>query len=124
LAEGVYPDDLQACWETYTKASDRREGFQLEYRLRRHDGEYRWMFDQGVPRFNTDGSFACYIGSGIDVTDRKLAQETLSDMSRRLNESQEQERKWIARVLHDDINRRICASNEIELDRSRCGRRF
>ena len=47
----------------------------MEYRLRRHDGEYRWVLDVGVPRFNQDRSFAGYIGIGIDVTDRKLADE-------------------------------------------------
>jgi signal transduction histidine kinase len=76
----------------------------MEYRLRRYDGEYRWMFDQGVARSNTDGSFAGYIGSCIDVTDRKTAQEALSNMSCKLIEAHEQERTWIARELHDDIN--------------------
>jgi signal transduction histidine kinase len=65
------------------------------------------MFDQGVPRFNSDGSFAGYIGSCIDITDRKLAQEALSDMSRKLIEAQEEERTWIARELHDDITQQV-----------------
>src|SRR5260370_38649269 len=65
------------------------------------------MLDQGLPRLNGDGSFAGYIGSCIDVTDQKLAQETLSDMSRKLIEAHEQERTWIARELHDDFNQRI-----------------
>ncbi|HKV76966.1 MAG TPA: ABC transporter substrate binding protein [Candidatus Sulfotelmatobacter sp.] len=103
-AEGFHPDDFQGYWKTYMKAFDRREPFQMEYRLRRYDGEYRWMFAQGVPRLNSDGSFAGYIGSCIDVTDRKIAQEALSDMSRQLIEAHEQERTWIARELHDDIN--------------------
>ncbi len=105
--QGVHPDDLQGCWETYANAFDRQESFQMEYRLRRYDGEYRWMLDQGLPRLNGDGSFAGYIGSCIDITDRKLAQEALSDMSRKLIEAHEQERTWIARELHDDINQQI-----------------
>jgi PAS domain S-box-containing protein len=105
--KGVHPDDLSGCWETYAKAFDRQEAFQSEYRLRRYDGEYRWMFDQGVPRFSSDGSFVGYIGSCIDITDRKLAQEALSDMSRKLIEAQEQERTWIARELHDDITQQV-----------------
>jgi PAS domain S-box len=52
----------------------------MEYRLQRHDAEYRWFFDLGVPRFNSDGSFAGYIGSCIDVTERKLAEAALAGM--------------------------------------------
>ncbi len=115
-AEGVHPEDLNRCMHTYTQAFDRRESFQMEYRLRRHDGEYRWLSDIGVSRLNPDGSFAGYIGSCIDVTDAKLAQEVLADVGRRLIEGHEQERTWIARELHDDINQRM-ALLAIELDR-------
>jgi PAS domain S-box-containing protein len=105
--EGVHPEDLNRCWETYTRAFDRRDGFRLEYRVRRHDGEYRWVADTGVPRFNPDGSFAGYIGSATDITDHKKAEEALSSVSRRLIEAQEEERRFIARELHDDMSQRV-----------------
>jgi PAS domain S-box-containing protein len=105
--EGIHADDLDQCLETYVRAFDRRESFQMEYRLLRHDGEYRWIFDQGVPRFVADGSFAGYIGSCIDVTERKLAEETMSSLSQKLIPAQEHERSRLARELHDDINQRI-----------------
>ena len=106
-AEGVHPEDRDSYLRTYTEAFDRRESFKMEYRLRRHDAEYRWVFDLGVPRFNSDGSFAGYIGSCIDITERKLAEAALAGMGRKLMEAHEQERTRIARELHDDINQRI-----------------
>jgi PAS domain S-box-containing protein len=113
--EGIHAEDLKARLDDYNAAFDRGEPFQVEYRLRRHDGEYRWIFDYGVPRFNADGSLAGYIGSATDVTERKRAEEALSTVSRRLIEAQEEERSWIARELHDDINQRI-AMLSINLD--------
>ena len=106
-SEGVHPEDLKACLDIYIRAFDRRESFSMQYRLRRYDGEYRWLIDTGVPRSNPDGSFEGYIGSCIDVTDRKLAEEALGRMGRRLIEAHEQERTWIARELHDDVLQRM-----------------
>jgi signal transduction histidine kinase len=90
----------------------------MEYRLRRKDGEYRWILDIGMPRFHEDGSFAGYIGSCVDITEQKLAEEALSSISRRLIEAQEQERTRIARELHDDIGQRL-ALVAVGLDRGR-----
>lgn len=106
-AEGVHPDDLQRCFDTYEQSFDQHKNFKMEYRLRRYDGEYRWVLDIGVPRFNQDGSFAGYVGVGIDVTERKHAEEALADASRKLVQVQEEERQRIGRELHDDINQRL-----------------
>jgi PAS domain S-box-containing protein len=106
-ADGIHPEDVKQGWDIYAKAFDRREPFQTEYRIRRHDGEYRWVRDTGVPRYNSDGSFAGYIGSAMDVTERKLAEEALSTIRQRLIEAQEEERAHLARELHDDINQRL-----------------
>jgi len=78
-AQGLHPEDLQRRVVTYTQSFDHREAFRTEFRLRRHDGEYRWILDIGVPRFNQDGSFSGYIGIGIDVHDRRLAEEKLHE---------------------------------------------
>jgi PAS domain S-box-containing protein len=106
-SEGVHPEDLKDCLDIYTRSFDLHESFRMEYRARRHDGEYRWVLDVGVPRLNLDGSFAGYIGSCLDITDNKLAENALADVGRRLIEAHEEERTWIARELHDDINQRI-----------------
>ncbi len=73
-AEGVHPDDLDSCFRTYVEAFTRRAPFSMDYRLRRHDGEYRWLEDQGTPRHNNDGEFLGYIGHCLDITDRKQAE--------------------------------------------------
>jgi PAS domain S-box-containing protein len=76
-AEGVHPDDFDTCLKIYTTSFARREVFEMEYRLRRHDGAWRWIFDRGVPFNDDSGQFAGYIGSCVDISDRKEAQEAL-----------------------------------------------
>lgn len=72
-AEGVHSDDMERCVATYHSSFDQRAEFEMEYRLRRADGEYRWLFDRGVPYQDDDGRFLGYIGSCIDVTERREA---------------------------------------------------
>ncbi len=74
-AEGVDREDLDRCVSTYENSFNARQPFTMEYRLRRSDGEYRWVLDTGTPRFASDGAFLGYIGSCIDITERKLAEE-------------------------------------------------
>jgi PAS domain S-box-containing protein len=76
-AEGVHFEDLQRCIDTYVDAFNGRRTFEMEYRLRRADGEFRWILDRGTPRYMPDGTFAGFIGSCIDITERKLMEAEL-----------------------------------------------
>ena len=103
----VHASDLKSCMRTYHRAFEERREFLMEYRLRRHDGQYRWVLDRGVPRFLQDGSFSGYIGCCIDITEEKEAKAARAELSGRLIHAQEEERVRIARELHDDINQRL-----------------
>jgi two-component system, LuxR family, sensor kinase FixL len=83
-AEGVHRDDLQTCLQVYTSAFDVRQPFVMQYRLRRNDGEYRWISDQGVPRYDAEGKFAGYIGSCVDVTELMTKDEALRQSEERM----------------------------------------
>jgi PAS domain S-box-containing protein len=71
--EGVHPDDVQGCFDGFLPAFHARKPFRMEYRLRRADGEYRWLMESGIPRYTGAGEFVGYIGSNIDITDLKRA---------------------------------------------------
>ena len=76
-AAGIHFEDFQKCMDTYFMAFNARRIFEMEYRLRRSDGDYRWILDRGTPRYTPDGTFAGYIGSCIDITDRKRMEAEL-----------------------------------------------
>jgi PAS domain S-box-containing protein len=112
----VHPDDVDHVLGALYEALKTKQPFSQEYRLLRNDGVYRWMFDVASPRVNGDGSFGGFIGSAIDATDQKLAQQALEKVSGQLIAAQEAERSRIARELHDDICQRLALlSMELEL---------
>jgi PAS domain S-box-containing protein len=82
--ENIHADDFDGCLKTYTRAFDARKPFSMEYRLKRHDGEYRWLLDNGVPLYGSDGGFSGYIGSCIDITDRREAEQSAAETYRHL----------------------------------------
>jgi PAS domain S-box-containing protein len=92
-AEGVHREDFDRCLEVYDNSFDARQEFTMEYRLRRLDGEYRWVVDTGVPRFAPDGKFLGYIGCATDITERKQIDEMLK-----------QERAFLRQVIDIDPN--------------------
>ena len=76
--ESLHREDLARCLRLYAEAFESRRPLEVEYRVRRNDGEYRWVLDHGTPRFGPGGEFSGYIGSCIDVTDRKLAEQKVA----------------------------------------------
>ncbi len=83
-AGGVHPDDMEMCLSTYLNAFSNRESFSMTYRLRRHDGEYRWLMDKGTPRYDSRGAFLGYLGHCLDITDLVRAQEEVHANEARL----------------------------------------
>lgn len=76
-AAGVHPDDFDRCLQIYTTSFAKRQAFEMEYRIRRFDGAYRWLFDRGAPYHDASGAFRGYIGSCVDITERIEAQDAL-----------------------------------------------
>jgi PAS domain S-box-containing protein len=114
----IHEDDLKEAVDEFSESIKDQRGFSTEFRLRRADGEYRWVLDMATPRFNQDGSFAGLIGYASDITDQKKAQEALRNVGGRMIEAQEKERGRIARELHDDICQKLALlSMELEMSK-------
>ena len=86
-AKGVHPDDVDRYLEIYNSSFHGRRSFQMDYRLRRADGEYRWVLDHGTPLYRA-GEFAGFIGSCIDMTEQKLLADRLHDQTVQLRDAQ------------------------------------
>ena len=102
-AEGVHPEDFDRCVKHYLDHFHRREAFEMEYRLRRKDGEYRWIFDRGVPFTDDSGEFAGFIGSCVDVDERRRAQDEQKIHTEEQLALARDFEKWILAIVSHDI---------------------
>ncbi|HEU0199335.1 MAG TPA: ATP-binding protein [Burkholderiaceae bacterium] len=100
-AEGVWPEDFQECVDTYMRAFNDRQPFEMTYRLRRHDGRYRWLLDRGVPWRDTAHEFQGFIGSCVDITDRKEAEDRTRRTALRLERARRQVERFLFALSHD-----------------------
>ncbi len=108
-AEGVHPADMQRCLDIYTSSFDARTPFSMDYRLRRWDGQYRWIVDNGIPFYAPDGTFTGYIGSCIDITERRSLEQQLQYSEQKLRSLVESN---IFGVIVSDTAGRIYETNE------------
>lgn len=107
-AENVHPDDFDRCLQTYTTAFDARQPFSMEYRLKRHDGAFRWVLDNGMPWHESKGAFAGYIGTCIDITSRVVLADALVEADRRKDD-------FIATLAHELRNPLAPVAYSLEL---------
>jgi PAS domain S-box-containing protein len=82
-AEGVHPEDFDRCLDIFVSHFDRREVFEMRYRIRRYDGAWRWILDRGVPYYEETGEFAGYIGSCLDINEQVEAELALEEARKR-----------------------------------------
>lgn len=118
---GVHPQDLALCLSQYSTAIQEGKRFDGEYRLRTKSGEYNWVNDSGIPRYGMNGKLIGFIGACIDRSERKNVEKALHQLTGRLLELQDDERRRIARELHDTtaqnlavLSMNLCVVKEAE----------
>jgi PAS domain S-box-containing protein len=111
----VHRDDHELVWSAIDMARQNRKAYVAEFRVIRNDGAVRWITAAGKFYYGKDGEAERMLGMAVDITDRKRVEESLSGISRKLVQAQEQERSRIARELHDDVNQRL-AMLAVELE--------
>ncbi len=99
--QGIHPEDHHRCLEIYRSCFDARETFSLDYRLQRHDGQFRWVLDNGSPRYAANGVFAGYIGSCLDIHDRKELEQRASGQAFALLEADQRKDEFLAMLAHE-----------------------
>jgi PAS domain S-box-containing protein len=98
--QGVHPEDRERCAGIFNASFDARQSFNADYRLRRHDGSYRWVLDNGVPRYAADGSFHGFTGSCVDIHERKELEERLAERTRALRLAERRKDEFLALLTH------------------------
>jgi PAS domain S-box-containing protein len=97
----VHPEDVERCRGILAASFEARRPYTLDYRLRRHDGRYRWILDSGVPRFQADGTWAGYVGTGIDIDERKQSEEMLAERVRTLRLAERRQGTFLSMLSHE-----------------------
>jgi len=121
-AEGVHPDDFQDCMDHYLNAFVARRAFRMEYRLRRADGRYRWILDQGTPRYGPNEAFEGFIGSCVDITDMRENAEALRARSSALSSALREREVLLSEIHHRVKNNLQLVSSMLALQARGVGR--
>ena len=99
--QGVHPEDLERCLGIYRSSFAEHEPYSMDYRLQRHDGVYRHMLDTAIPRWADDGEFLGYIGTCVDITDRKELEDKLAEHTRTLRLADRRREDFLAKLSHE-----------------------
>jgi PAS domain S-box-containing protein len=97
----VHPEDVDRCLGIRAASFEARAPFSMDLRLRRHDGQYRWMLDNGVPRFGADGAAIGYVGSCVDIHERKELEESLAERTQQLRLAERRHGQFLAMLSHE-----------------------